>query len=317
MRVFPPKAETELDGAGFARVPGNGNSCNAVLIDSRTKYRKSLYKTTKEGFMKKLLLATAMVLLLASFVYAADTSLDVHNFNITYSGQTSATGQGCRGCHIPHGGSIIDSVNPSRTTVFGSGVADPSTGVYKLWDKNLSSFSGQTYSSDNVTGELLSAPTTSTDVAWHTYLCFSCHDGAAASLNLQPTTFGDPYDYLVNVTLGGVLDSDLTNDHPVDIAWPLADAGVGLDYDTVVNVTGAASAGTGTIWVNGSNAFYPNVQHMPLYGATAKVECATCHNPHLQVQSITIGGGTHGNFLRMSTLANNTDLCRTCHLSKR
>jgi len=270
--------------------------------------------------MKKLLLAAGLVLLLVPLVYADD--LDVHNFSITYTNQTSATLQGCRGCHAPHSGSIIDTVNPSRTTIFGTGVADPSTGVYKLWDKNLSSWAGQTYSSDNVTGELLSQPSGSTNVAWHTYLCFSCHDGTAASLNLQPTTFGDPYDFLVNVTLGGILDSDLTNDHPVDIVWPVSDAGPTLDYDTVFNVTGlptTATLGAGTNWVNGNNAAYPTVQFMPLYGATGKVECSTCHNVHLQVPagSITIGGGTHGNFLRVTTLADNTSYCRTCHLSKR
>jgi len=271
--------------------------------------------------MNKLLLAAGMVLLLASVVYAqTDASLDVHNFSIQYGGVGASVAQGCRGCHIPHGGSIkTDSANPSRTTVFGSGVDDPSTGVYKLWDKNLSSWSGLTYSSDNVTGEFLQEPASSLSVVWHTYLCFSCHDGAAASLNLQPTTFGDPYDFLVNSTFPqNSGDTDLTNDHPVDIQWPTGDT---TDYDTVINVAGATNSATtgGTIFGTGGTRWSSNVQALPLYGVNANVECATCHNPHKQVPSASITGmgTTRGNFLRMNSIVNNTDFCRECHLSKR
>ena len=64
--------------------------------------------------MKKLLFAAATVLL-ASFVYAQDPHLDVHDLGITYTGQTTATRQGCRGCHIPHGGSAPRANGMSAT----------------------------------------------------------------------------------------------------------------------------------------------------------------------------------------------------------
>jgi hypothetical protein len=260
--------------------------------------------------MKKMLLV-ATVLLLASFVYAQqDNHLSYHDVAVNYAGAT--TQQGCRGCHIPHGGSLaadLETVNPGRVTVFGTGTSDYTTGANKLWDKNIVNNAYTTYSSDNVAAQSLGEPGSSTAVAWHSYLCFSCHDGSVASLNFASNIMSDPATVLVGT--GGTGNTDLTSDHPVDIAWPVAGnttVATG-DYDTAANVT----AGT-TATLN---------QALPLYGTTFNVECSTCHNPHMQATPLATG--QHGNFLRVGTLKNgvlpqivdNTTLCRTCHLSKR
>jgi len=126
--------------------------------------------------MKKLLLAAA-VLALASFGFAQDAHLSVHDLGVTFTGNVTAY-QGCKSCHVPHGGAIAgDTTQPQRNTVWGTAtVGDFTTGQNKLWDKLISTNAYQTYASDNVAGQLLGAPATSTDPAWHSYLCFSCHD---------------------------------------------------------------------------------------------------------------------------------------------
>ena len=85
--------------------------------------------------MKRALCALVTVLLFACFAYAQDV----------HSGWTrhfyNGIHQGCRGCHIPHGGSVATSGIATRVTVWGTGgVNDYSTGTYKLWDKNLSTW---------------------------------------------------------------------------------------------------------------------------------------------------------------------------------
>jgi hypothetical protein len=172
------------------------------------------------------------------------------------------------------------------------------TGQNKLWDKNISTWSGQTYSSDVVNGELMAAPTSSTDPAWHSYLCFSCHDGTVASLNLPA---GQVTDLLFGTGNG---DNDLSNDHPVDIDWPVAlTTGLTPDYETVANVTSGQYPGE-----------VVGIQPLPLYGATDKLECSTCHNPHTQPVA---GADGHPNFLRLSVANDQVSLCRACHLDKR
>jgi hypothetical protein len=182
--------------------------------------------------------------------------------------------------------------------VFGPGATagDWTTGQNKLWDKLIATSAWQTYSSDNVAAAILQAPNSSTDPAWHSYLCFSCHDGTTAQLNI-PTGLVATDNFLMN---GGNGDIDLTNDHPVDIAWPTTDA---TNYELSTKVVG------------GTTTF--NTVGMPLYGTDSRVECATCHNQHLNVTTGVTTSGNRGNFLRVSTVADNTSLCRTCHKSKR
>ena len=247
--------------------------------------------------MKKTFLAVAVVtMLLASFAFAQDPHLAQHDYiaNGVY--------QGCRGCHIPHGGAIFDSIYANRDTVFGAGgYNDPSTGVYKLWDKDISASGYQTYSSDNVTGEFMVI--NSTPASAHSYLCLSCHDGTMATINLPfaVSTTMDPAALLVNPAVG---DFDLQNDHPVDITWPVGNAALDGDlYDTPTNV------------IAGTTGY--DTESLPLYSTgNYYIECSTCHDPHEQVQSIP--AGFRGNFLRLDLAHfDNTSLCRACHLGKR
>jgi len=245
-------------------------------------------------------------MLLASFVMAQDAHLDKHDYS------ANCVYQGCRGCHIPHGGSITDSTYAARDTVFGTGgVNAPWTGAYKLWDKNISTSGYQTYSSDNVTGETMQLTTNQYSV--HSYLCLSCHDGAMATINLpnSVSTSFDPAALLVDVSNG---DFDLTNDHPVDVAWP---TGTAVASGTLA---GDPTVADGDVYeqpanVSGGLTTF-NTTAMPLYGGSNYIECSTCHDPHEQVQNPP--SGVRGNFLRLDTGDfNNYNLCRTCHASKR
>ena len=77
---------------------------------------------------------------------------------------------------------------------------------------------------------------------------------------------------------GGAVESlGLTNDHPVN-----------LPHDPTKNTSLQAVA---TVTAT-----------MPLYGSTNTLQCATCHEPH---------NNTNTMFLRMG---NNTTLCTLCHL---
>jgi hypothetical protein len=223
--------------------------------------------------------------------------------------------QGCRSCHIPHGGSILYTATgttyTSRATVYGgTAVDDSSTGAFKLWDKNLSSASYTEYSSDNIVGGQLTAQG-STSASWHSYLCFSCHDGAVATINLGSGFTMDPASQLVNNNREN--DTDLTNDHPVDVAWPTltgTEPGNGNTWGTDYELPTAVKTASG--W-SGSWTPTSTLQPMPLYTGTSIMECSTCHNVHLQATP-TIN--VRGNFLR-ETQSDNTSLCRACHLSKR
>jgi hypothetical protein len=244
--------------------------------------------------MKKVLSALVMLLLLASLGYAQgqDNNLSVHDI------MANGVYQGCRSCHIPHGGAVAGATPATRDTLYGTGASDYTTGNYKLWDKLITTYVYQVYSSDmvNSAGSVLQ-PTATTDSGWHSYLCFSCHDGLVAGQNLAVGAVGEYY-LLTNNAAG---DSDLMNDHPVNIPWPTDAWGV-AQYDTVANVTGGSTV---TGWVA-----------LPLWGTSGDyIECATCHDPHKQPG----GPGQGGNFLRtaVNPLPNNVDFCRTCHLGKR
>jgi hypothetical protein len=283
--------------------------------ESLSKNEKNIDSTYfRRLVMKKVLLVVVVIMFAASMALAqASAGSDLHlaQHDILANG----VDQGCRSCHIPHGGSILYTASgttyQSRSTVYGTAaVDDSSTGAFKLWDKNLSQASYTEYSSDNIVGGQLAAAG-STAASWHSYLCFSCHDGAVATINLGSGFTMDPASQLVNNNRQG--DTDLTNDHPVDVAWPtltgteLGNGNLwGTDYETATAVKAASGWSGG--WTPTST-----LQPMPLYTATNIIECSTCHNVHMQA-SPTIN--VRGNFLR-ETQTDNTSLCRACHLSKR
>ena len=176
---------------------------------------------------------------------------------------------GCKSCHAPHNGSVANG-------------GTQGTGLILLWSRSFPASANTfgVYDSNTMQNKAVelggSALAASTDARMYSLLCLSCHDGVTSSFSpaMQTknmvgsrTTFG-----------AGAYDSmGLTNDHPVN-----------LPYDPTKNSSLQAVA---TV----ANA-------LPLYGSTNTMQCATCHDPHNNVNT---------NYLRQ---ANTTAHCTTCHL---
>ncbi len=176
---------------------------------------------------------------------------------------------GCKGCHAPHNGALANG-------------GPQSSGLILQWARSFPAAANTfgVYDSATMKNKAVelggSALTTSTDNRMYSLLCLSCHDGvtstfspAMQSKNMvgSRAAFGS----------GAYESLGLTNDHPVN-----------MSYNPTVNT---ALQPVATVAAS-----------LPLYGTTNTVECATCHDPHNNVNT---------NYLRQP---NNTAHCTTCHI---
>jgi predicted CXXCH cytochrome family protein len=153
--------------------------------------------------------------------------------------------------------------------------SNPGVTAAPLWARLTSPVAGyQLY-----TGTLTVAPTT---VNANSLTCLSCHDGTHPFNEVY-----DPFAAGNTATLGTMTNTtfqagderrnlgvDLRTTHPVSIA-----------YVPGVGQTQVAAEGFGMVF----------------FGATATVECATCHNAH---------DNQYGYFLRTAQ----ADICTACHI---
>jgi predicted CXXCH cytochrome family protein len=156
-----------------------------------------------------------------------------------------------------------------------------------LWNRPTLTATWTMYPAANLTGGVVDAAPNAASLT-----CLTCHEGTAALGVLFSTA-------PTNVLTGGtrtqmdnaasralVTGADLSNDHPVSFPY----VGGAGGFPTITN------AGTSAA----------NVVGMPLYGASFnRMECATCHDPHLTV-------GTSPRFLRVLSAT----ICGTCHTTK-
>jgi predicted CXXCH cytochrome family protein len=178
-------------------------------------------------------------------------------------------GTGCKSCHAPHNGSLANG-------------GPQNTGLIILWSRSFPAASSTfgVYDSatmQNKSTELGSSSlTTSADVRMYSLLCLSCHDGVTSTFS--PSMQGKN---MVGSKAGSSATSfdsmGLTNDHPVN-----------MNYDPTKNTSLQAVASVAAA--------------LPLFGSSNTVQCATCHDPHNNVNT---------NYLRQP---NNTAHCNTCHL---
>jgi len=213
---------------------------------------------------------------------------------------TTGTDEICVFCHTPHASSTA-TVGP-------------------LWNKALPNSANYTvYSSGTMQG-------TSNMSGAASLACLSCHDGTQAMDNMINAPGGNGYDatgsnswntgvWSSTVDVQGgklttdagivMLGTDLSNDHPVGIPYcgggqTAAGSNAGCaDQD----FHGAVDNGSGNGFMVGTSSVQK--ENMRLYGASvgsATVECASCHDPHNDVNKT---------FLRI----NNTGsaVCLTCH----
>lgn len=248
--------------------------------------------------MKKTVLLIAL-LLVTTTVFAAtkDVSKTVHNMGSTGTGAHFAgtIDQVCIYCHTPH--------NAAQSALLWNNANIPLGSTFNL------------YSSQNLSRNQygVSLPAGSPSL-----LCLSCHDGKSAINVLHSSKLGtdvaDNVGYGAGVAVninkpydGGFFDpvnpanlgaasftsavgandgNNLTNDHPI-----------GFSYSQVATDQGASQ-----LHANPPAA-------IRLFGATQRMECSTCHDPH--VNYTATGDPTLRPFLVMSN--SGSGLCLACH----
>ncbi len=230
-------------------------------------------------------------------------------------------GEVCVYCHTPHG-------------------AD-STVKLPLWNRTTKATTYKTYNKLNTASltQSVSQP------GANSLSCLSCHDGQTAIdsiinmpgsgryqasqatntdvtfLNTWPAPAGIVHQALNPegclachgaVNIPGAPDfrvafigTDLTNDHPVGVTFP-ATNGMGTDFKTPTGTQGTSR------YFDSNNNGNMDSGDVRLYdtGGDAKVECASCHDPH-GVPSAGPGTTFNPTFMRV----NNTGsaVCLTCH----
>jgi len=194
--------------------------------------------------MKKFIVLVALVLLSSpAFALIGGSSHD-------FSGQSWSGGEICIVCHTPHNANTTVSNAP-------------------LWNHALSSNTYTLY--DNTTATQNTTPAQPNGVS---LLCLSCHDGTV-NVDAFGTSAGT-----AALTGTANLGTDLSNDHPVGIA-----------YTTAIATTDGQLRDPATLPLN----------NVALFGGN--VECASCHDVH---------NGFANPSLLVFTNAG-SQLCLTCH----
>lgn len=240
-----------------------------------------------------------------------------HNFSTTGAGmssiQSTSETEICIFCHTPHNavpGRTFLWNRTNRVTDFLMYTASPTLNFDKNHGKQVSTVSK---------------------------MCLSCHDGAGAinaMANPRPggvpqvsPTFdqlGDQYNELAD-SLGyygpnlgeAVVDPPgggpwtgggdpytsgnlLLNDHPISFVYAES-----CNNDTTINKGDGASCSDAT--VGGLPLWYENLDNFGGY----RVECVTCHDPHINYNTLKGGKEEFRPFLRKSNAS--SSLCFTCH----
>jgi cytochrome c553 len=243
--------------------------------------------------MKKLTLMTLALVLTAGSVMAG-IEVTPHNLSVSQPDLTlfaaySAWNEDeiCVFCHTPHGGSLDAP----------------------LWNRDHSAINGTSYythyNSDTISSVISTSQTRA--VNGPSLSCLSCHDGSIGVgdnlLNLsgpQPDNDNKKIPHIFNADLGidvpgpkvGAIIGDVTSttnlsdDHPISFS-----------YSDVLT-----EKGTGAFQ---SVAYVTTTQGLTLYGGN--VECATCHDPHVDY----IADPTLDPFLRISNAG--SAMCLSCH----
>lgn len=186
-----------------------------------------------------------------------------------------------------------------------------------LWNRKLNAVTYTAYSSGSIDASDLGQP-----IAGTSKLCLTCHDGTQAigAVNVLNGSLTDQNPATGEISMTGTmpvgsglttgntrnLGIDLSNDHPISFtyntAMALADGDV-IDPATVSYIK------------NASPGARPD---LPLYND--KMECATCHDPHVRDST-----GTDIKFLRLNRFQVNTNptgiafnktndtICLGCH----
>jgi predicted CXXCH cytochrome family protein len=182
------------------------------------------------------------------------------------SAQGYSLGQICIVCHTPH-----SAINAALDKPLWD--HENTTSVFTVYDSNTF---------DSGTGG--AALNNITQPSGHSLMCLSCHDGTLGVDAFGGTTPGT--DLIVGPAL---LDTDLTDDHPISFLYdPVLATTDGELYDPTATVSGLPGGGT--------------IDQDMLFGG--QMQCSSCHDVH---------DDTLSPFLRKSMTAPASGLCLTCH----
>ncbi len=217
----------------------------------------------KSAFLFKCLLVigvlSAGVLLVApAFSAPMGVRKTTHNLSVEgYATNTSWAGyysetvetQICIFCHTPHGG---DTTGPLWNRAIPAG-----------FDTGWTHYNSVTLSSGVGAANRAVSP--------ESLLCLSCHDGTIAVGDLiNQSALGTPSTSTTTVVnlssfnprVGNA--KDLSDDHPISFSYTDSVTAVGTGYGNLETIEHAR-----------------DVQGLKFYGATNRVECGTCHDPHV------------------------------------
>ena len=243
------------------------------------------------------LLAVVLILGLATFLYARengqpgiqDTPHDVQ----VITGETGL--EPCAMCHTPHSG----------------------TGQYPLWNRDQGPQTYTMYDSPSYDmNDFNTGPQEPSS------LCLVCHNGVFSSLVNYPgpgSHSNENYDYQMNPTFWAMLDTDLSNDHPISFTYdPTKDNS--QDNNGFPDAEPCTDA-PWRQWIVGTNgATYPLYGPGTTAAPTTQFECATCHAVHDTVAypgKQMVGGksvGTQVFFLRRDN--SGSAMCADCHVNR-
>ncbi len=231
----------------------------------------------------------------------ADIRNTKHNLSVSGTGSVTAVSESqiCVFCHTPHGAEPIQA---------------------PLWNRKLAGSTYTPYLSSSMVAnpaELAAAPD------GYSKLCLSCHDGTMALGTVDVLNGQSPASIAMNGTgVGGTMPTgagaltgytrdlgvNLTNDHPISFTYD----------STLASKDGELWAPDGTT----VGTRVPGSLTKPLLPLEAgKLECTTCHDPHIRDTDPTLGDIK---FLRANRLQaaaptggafnpNSDTICLACH----
>ncbi len=253
----------------------------------------------------KLIGCLVIALCLAAPVWAkgpSDVAETVHNMSLTtvlwnqYA--TDNLDEVCVFCHTPHGGNL--------------------TGP--LWNRSLPGVASFTHYNSATLSPYLQGLQASRNIGDESLLCMSCHDGSVAvthlinapnSLNGAAITIGGDPDQDIVDMFGGAgarigatvanttATGDLSDDHPISFSYSavLADPvyASGSKLGQLRDISTATTAG------------------VRFFGSTFRVECSSCHDPHVSYDQYANPPGDELYRPFLITPNTGSDLCLACH----
>lgn len=228
-----------------------------------------------------------------------DVSAGPHNLGSlgTYQGKATNEDEVCIFCHTPHGSTPL-------TPLWNRALTSDGTGFTHYTSTTLSTFTSDvTIANRTVNTESL--------------LCMSCHDGTVAMNNIinnsnrtgaapndPPAMFDTSFGFGVSPVIGDPdgtptiqLGKNLTDDHPISFSYADAydDTTGNPSFTKLRSVVEAESAG------------------LRFFGGTSRMECSTCHDPHVSYDATSTPAGDPDYSPFLITPNVGSALCLGCH----